>query len=312
MAVPTYIVRNPRAITITASDAILFIAENGEVIEQATSNSQGWSEILQRLSTPMTTDDLIASAEPDDWSNALSQRLNTSGCLMFDDNAEHLMSRRDEVFTQNQGFDFRSREQLMDRLIFAMSGSIVAGLLAPTVLSLMYSGIQKNLEIILTEAAESFVNADLFEYYGIRTWRNAFERRDGFNVPHVQLGGSADCILVLPATASTLQRLASAACTDLLSLTVTASQCPLVLAPVMNQTMWCNSAVQRHVEQLRQDGAYIIEPTIIFGAADLGVGAKPMYGGHGTLWAGPGGLMDAIKAIMHHWTGRQAGDRKST
>jgi len=66
----------------------------------------------------------------------------------------------------------------------------------------------------------------------------------------------------------------------------------------MNDAMWNNPAVQRNVRQLREDGMYVIEPTIIFGAADFVSRGRPMYGGHGTLWAGPHALMRVLSHII--------------
>jgi len=75
---------------------------------------------------------------------------------------------------------------------------------------------------------------------------------------------------------------------------VAATTAPVVLIPAMNDAMWNHRAVQRNVKQLKDDGMYVVEPTLIFGAADVPAGAEPMFGGHGTLWAGPRGLMRAV------------------
>ncbi len=104
----------------------------------------------------------------------------------------------------------------------------------------------------------------------------------------------------MPTTASTLQRLAGGACSDLLTMTVAASHCPLILAPVMNEVMWSTPAIQRNLQQLRADGANIVEPTFIFGAAELAESNEPMYGGHGSLWAGPRGLKQVITAVINN------------
>jgi hypothetical protein len=71
--------------------------------------------------------------------------------------------------------------------------------------------------------------------------------------------------------------------------------------------MWNSRAVQRNVALLRADGAYVIEPTVIFGAADVASQGEPMYGGHGTLWSGPQSLMAALIAISDDRRHRLAG-----
>jgi phosphopantothenoylcysteine synthetase/decarboxylase len=82
-------------------------------------------------------------------------------------------------------------------------------------------------------------------------------------------------------------------------MTIAATSAPVIVAPVMNCNMWNDRAVQRNVQRLRDDGKYIIEPTLIFGAADLATQGEAMYGGHGTLWAGPGSLMRTVSAVLH-------------
>jgi phosphopantothenoylcysteine synthetase/decarboxylase len=172
--------------------------------------------------------------------------------------------------------------------------------MAPVVLSLSYSGFQGQLEVILTEAALRFANRDFFEYYGIRTWVDAFDRRDGVHVPHVVLGQSADCLLVMPASAACCRRLAQGACSDLLSLTVSATTAPVVVAPVMNTAMWNHAAVQRNIQLMRDDGMYVVEPSLIFAAAELNDHGEPMYGGAGTFWRGALGVMHTLEAAMEH------------
>jgi phosphopantothenoylcysteine decarboxylase/phosphopantothenate--cysteine ligase len=184
----------------------------------------------------------------------------------------------------------------------ALTGSIVAGLMAPVILSLAYSGYQRQLDVLLTSAALNFVTRDLLESYGIRTWVDAFERRDGIHVPHVTLGNATDCVLVMPASASALHRLADAAATDLLSLLVTATSAPVIVVPVMNAVMWNHAGVQRHVGRLRDDGMYVVEPTLIFKAAALVEQGDPMYGGPGPIWRGPLGVMQTVSAVRAHRT----------
>lgn len=72
----------------------------------------------------------------------------------------------------------------------------------------------------------------------------------------------------MPASACYCHRLANGASSDLLSMTVAATTSPVVVVPVMNAAMWNHKAVQRNVQQMREDGMYVIEPSLIFSAAD--------------------------------------------
>ena len=271
------------------------------MLEHHTALAAKWSQLMQELSGPLSGAGIKAlTSSILDLDSRLWSRLLTDGHIFEAENEEILRTLREKAFTDNQGFHLAPAEPTCEHLIVACTGSIVAGLMAPTILSLCYSQFQRKLDVILTESAQKFVTRELFEFYGIRTWVDAFERRTEAHVPHVQLGRSADCILVMPASANSLHRLAEATCTDLLSMTVAASNAAVVVAPVMNGTMWNHRAVQRNVEQLREDGMYVIEPTVIFGAADLINRGAPMYGGHGTLWAGPCSLMHVLSAILKH------------
>jgi len=96
----------------------------------------------------------------------------------------------------------------------------------------------------------------------------------------------AGCLMTSTDAGAALDLIARSACSDLLSLTVTASEAPVLLAPVMNGTMWNNTGVQRNLHRLREDGRFILEPTIIFGAADFRREAPRCMAG--TAACGPG------------------------
>jgi phosphopantothenoylcysteine decarboxylase/phosphopantothenate--cysteine ligase len=291
--------RSMDTVAVTSGGSVLLVGADGSVLTTRTADVAAWSHLLQCLAGPVAGAALHDAARGlPELDETLWDRLVSGGFVLASADREVLAAARDRVFSDNRGFHFARGAPTCGHLVFACTGSIVAGLMAPTVLSLFGAGFQNKLDVILTQAAQKFVTRDLFECYGVRTWGDAFERQDGIRVPHVELGRSADCILVMPASANALHRLAHGACTDLLSMTVAATKAPVVLAPVMNETMWDNPAVQRNVQVLREDGMYVIEPTIIFGAADFSKGGDPMYGGHGTLWAGPGALMRVISAIL--------------
>jgi phosphopantothenoylcysteine synthetase/decarboxylase len=78
--------------------------------------------------------------------------------------------------------------------------------------------------------------------------------------PHVELATWADVILVVPATANFLGKVANGIADDLLTTTLLAASCPVVIVPVTNTAMWSKPAVQRNVAQLREDGYEVVEP----------------------------------------------------
>ncbi|HZM77911.1 MAG TPA: flavoprotein [Candidatus Limnocylindrales bacterium] len=77
---------------------------------------------------------------------------------------------------------------------------------------------------------------------------------------HVTIAARSDVLIVLPATANFLGKVANGIADDLLTTTVLAVACPVVIVPVMNEVMWMKAAVQRNVVTLRADGYDVVEP----------------------------------------------------
>ena len=302
-----FLMRNPTRVVVTGPGCVIFPGSEGAGFVHDTEDTALWSALLQRLAFPVNLADLKNSgALPLDLDEAILDRLAGTEDLLTAGNAERLEARRRAVLVSSTSFHLAHRSQACRHLLVGCTGSVVAGLMTQTLLSLAYSGFQNQLDVILTQTATRFLSRDLLEAYGIRTWTDTFERHDDVRVPHVTLAQSADVIAVLPATADSLRRLANGDCSDLLSLCLTASSAPAVMVPAMNGTMWNDRAIQRNVDRIRNDGRYVIEPTFIFGAADFAREAVPMYGGHGNLWAGPGIFMDALAAILSHAEARSA------
>lgn len=116
-----------------------------------------------------------------------------------------------------------------------------------------------NVCVIPTESALRFVGAATFEALsGNPVDTGVFSRVD--EVQHVRLGQEADLIVVAPATADLLARVAAGRSDDLLSATILVATCPVVLAPAMHTEMWRNPATQHNVEVLRSRGITVLEP----------------------------------------------------
>lgn len=295
----TYYMRNPQLVVLTSGDGVLFVGSDGSSTALSTSHGASWSRLLQMLAGPTdgaTLNDAMTGMPIAD--HQLLDRLLEGDLLLQDRAPEPLRARLYDVFQNNTGLHMVPQQPVCQNLVVGCTGSVVAGLIAPTLLSLSYSRFQQRLDVVLSQAAQKFMTRDLLESYGVRTWVDGFERREDIYVPHVHLARDADCVLILPASANVLHRIADGACTDLLSTLVAATKAPVVMAPVMNDAMWNFPAVQRNVQRLREDGFYIIEPTVIFGAADMASQGQPMYGGHGTLWSGPRSLMHALEALL--------------
>ncbi len=144
-------------------------------------------------------------------------------------------------------------------IVFGLTGAIASMQLAHY-LFLMGRHLCQQLDVILTDSAQRIVRPELYEYLGVRVWTDAFEARGDINVPHIHLARSAEMIVVIPASAHTLFKLAHGACSDLLSLTIAATTAPVLLVPSMNPAMWAQSAIARNIETLREDGMYVVQP----------------------------------------------------
>jgi phosphopantothenoylcysteine decarboxylase/phosphopantothenate--cysteine ligase len=152
-------------------------------------------------------------------------------------------------------------------LVLCISGTIQA-MNMPQVALRLFHGFAQRVDVVLTEKALKMVSPGAFEYLGLRVWTDEFQAQADTRVPHIELAGSTELVAVCPASARTLQRLASGECSDLTSLIATATRAPVVVFPAMNHAMWEHPAVQRNVAQLRGDGVYVVEPGLGFEVAN--------------------------------------------
>ena len=120
------------------------------------------------------------------------------------------------------------------------------------------------------------------EFVGRSTWEGITSRPVAVDIAgegraeHVELARIADLIIVVPATANSLARLAAGFADDMVSLTVLASHAPIVVAPAMHSNMWLAPATQANVRTLRERGIHVIDPSSgALGSGDSGIGRLP-------------------------------------
>jgi len=134
-------------------------------------------------------------------------------------------------------------------------------------------------DVILTESALHFVSALQFQSV---TGRKAFTDADLWggesHVVHVNLGHSADLLVIAPVTASTIAKLACGLGDNLLSVSALAAGCPILLAPAMDLGMYQNIATQKNVAILKERGVHFIGP-----AEDIWPPVSPVPGGSRNL-----------------------------
>lgn len=114
---------------------------------------------------------------------------------------------------------------------------------------------------VLTENALNFVNPITFSAIsGNKTIISTFENNE--KIYHVSLSQSADAILIAPASANTISKIACGICDNFLTTVVSAAKCPVLIAPAMNEIMWLNPILQENILKLKETGSYFfIGPT---------------------------------------------------
>lgn len=145
------------------------------------------------------------------------------------------------------------------RVIVGVSGGIAAYKAAHVVRYFTERG--HNVRVIPTESSLNFVGKATWEALtGEPVTTSVFEDVD--QVAHVQLGQKADLVVIVPATADLMARIASGRSDDLLTATVLVASCPVVVAPAMHTEMWNNPATVANVETLRSRGVHVIDPAV--------------------------------------------------
>uniref|UniRef100_Q47BB0 Coenzyme A biosynthesis bifunctional protein CoaBC n=1 Tax=Dechloromonas aromatica (strain RCB) TaxID=159087 RepID=Q47BB0_DECAR len=150
-------------------------------------------------------------------------------------------------------------ELLGKRIVLGVTGGIAAYKAAELVRLLRKQGA--DVQVAMTEGATHFVTATTFQALsGQAVYLDQWDARMPNAMAHIDLSRSADLILVAPASADFLARIACGMADDLLATMVLARDCPLLVVPAMNRQMWENPATQRNVSQLQADGVQVLGP----------------------------------------------------
>ena len=117
------------------------------------------------------------------------------------------------------------------------------------------------MHVVMTAGATQFVTPLTFADIGSSSrHHNIFDEKMSWHPGHIELADNADLVLIAPATADVLAKLAHGFADDALTSIVLATEAPLLLAPAMNGKMWMHPATVANVEILRQRGANFIDP----------------------------------------------------
>lgn len=160
-------------------------------------------------------------------------------------------------------------------VVLGVSGSIAAYKIAN--LASMLKKLHANVHVLMTRNAANFINPITFEtLVGNKCLMDTFDRNFQFNVEHVSIARQADVVLITPASANVIGKLANGIADDMLTTTVMACTCKKILSPAMNTNMYRNPIVQDNLQKLERFGYEIIKPASGYLACgDTGEGKMP-------------------------------------
>ena len=160
-------------------------------------------------------------------------------------------------------------------VVLGITGSIAAYKMASVASSLKKMGV--NVEVIMTENATQFITPVTFEAItGNRCIVDTFDRNFDFNIEQISLAQKADLIIVAPASANIIGKIANGIADDMLTTTFMACTCPKLIAPAMNTNMYNNNILQDNLRRCQNCGIRIIEPASgLLACGDSGRGKLP-------------------------------------
>lgn len=209
------------------------------------------------------------------------------------------------------------------KIVLGITGGIAAYKSAALTSLLIKSGA--DVQVIMTEHAREFIAPLTFEALtNRRCLTDTFDRNHEYSTEHVALAKEADAVLIAPATANVMAKLAHGIADDMLTTTVLACGCPKVIAPAMNTRMYENPATRENMDTLRRHGMTVVEPASgRLACGDVGAGKMPepeellqyvlmacacekdMVGKKVLVTAGPTReLLDPVRYITNHSTGK--------
>ena len=160
-------------------------------------------------------------------------------------------------------------------VVLAISGSIAAYKIAS--LASMLKKLHADVQVLMTQNATNFINPITFETLtGRKCLVNTFDRNFQYSVEHVALAKRADVVLIAPASANVIGKIANGLADDMLTTTVMACKCHKIISPTMNTQMFENPIVQDNLAKLQRFGYEVIQPAHGYLACgDTGAGKMP-------------------------------------
>lgn len=160
-------------------------------------------------------------------------------------------------------------------VVLGVTGSVAAYKIAN--LTSMLTKFHADVHVLMTANATNFINPITFETLtNHKCLVDTFDRNFNYNIEHVALGTKADVVLIAPASANIIAKMAHGIADDMLSTTILACRCKKIVAPAMNTNMYENPIVQENIQKLREWGMEVIDPdTGLLACKAVGKGKMP-------------------------------------
>ena len=160
-------------------------------------------------------------------------------------------------------------------VVLAVSGSIAAYKIASLASAL--GKLHADVQVLMTQNATNFINPITFETLtGNKCLVDTFDRNFQYSVEHVALAKRADVVLVAPASANVIGKIANGIADDMLTTTVMACKCKKIISPAMTTQMFENPIVQDNLKKLERYGYEVIQPAVgLLACKDVGAGKMP-------------------------------------
>lgn len=160
-------------------------------------------------------------------------------------------------------------------VVLAVSGSIAAYKIASLASAL--GKLHADVQVLMTQNATNFINPITFETLtGNKCLVDTFDRNFQYSVEHVALAKRADVVLVAPASANVIGKIANGIADNMLTTTVMACKCKKIISPAMNTQMFENPIVQDNLKKLEHYGYEVIQPAVgLLACKDVGAGKMP-------------------------------------
>jgi 3-polyprenyl-4-hydroxybenzoate decarboxylase len=275
-------VRAPHVRIVDHGEQTTIVGRDGSLRRLDGDSAQLVRAMLDHTTRPITRTELLGAIARD-----TAAELDPTAVAVIDE-ATRLL-RQSGVLVEPPREDPPPTLVTKRRVVLGLTGA-VATLHAP----MLIGALQRRYEarVVATRKALRFVGRvglEALTHHAVRA--GVWETRANRPVPHIETAEWAELVVVCPASATTIARIATGSCVDLVSAVAISTRAPVVIVPSMNAAMHANPAVKRNLEVLRDEGRYVVHPSLGVELAQSPDARVPMYG--------PAPGAEDVAAIVH-------------